>query len=69
LNQLSDLDFAVRTVAAYPDRKGRLGAINKILEGRCDIGTRSKPNPNGIALLHRRALFMTRLSTEKIWTG
>ena len=60
MNLLLNIDTAVDRIAKEPEKRDE--RVNEVLAGHVDLSKAS-----GRELLHRRALFMTRLRKDKVW--
>ena len=73
MNQLPDVAAEIARISRIEGdtpgdtRKARAQAVQEVIGSPINVGTRSKPNAAGIALLHRRALFVTGLAQMKVW--
>ena len=62
MNLLLNIDTAVDRIAKEPDSEKRDERVNEALAGYVDLSEAS-----GRELLHRRALFVTRLRKDNLW--
>ena len=62
MNLLLNIDSAADRIAKEPDSEKRDERVNEALAGHVDLSKAS-----GRELLHRRALFVTRLRRDNLW--
>ena len=62
MNLLLNIDSAVDRIAKESNPEKRDERVNEALAGHVDLSKAS-----GRELLHRRALFVTRLRKDKVW--
>lgn len=76
---IANVEQAAKSITILANPKARLERLNELLAGKVDLGGRSlgpphsgpmlppKDDPEGKALLHRRALLVTALNKDSLW--
>ena len=69
MSNLENLEAAIMRVRQSAHEKAdRTPMVNEHLRGKVDVGDRAHPNREAIALLNRRALFVTKLREMGVWS-